>query len=83
MKFSTSTLTQFLSRNFYINPRLISPSKRFQADLGMNSLEFLEMVVYLENTYGVTLPDNEIDKIQTIRQLSELMDKNLNVIAEA
>jgi acyl carrier protein len=83
MKFNTSTLTQFLSRNFYINPRLISPSKRFQADLGMNSLEFLEMVVYLENTYGITLPDNEIDKVQTIRQLSDLMDKNLSVIAQA
>jgi acyl carrier protein len=83
MKFSTSTLTQFLSRNFYINPRLINPTKRFQADLGMNSLEFLELVVYLENTYGVTLPDNEIDKIQTIRQLSELMEANLNVVAEA
>jgi acyl carrier protein len=83
MKFNTSTLTQFLSRNFYINPRLISPSKRFQADLGMNSLEFLEMVVYLENTYGITLPDNEIDKVQTIRQLSDLMDKNLSVVAQA
>jgi acyl carrier protein len=46
-------------------------------------LEFLEMVVYLENTYGVTLPDNEIDKVQTIRQLSELMDANLNVVAQA
>jgi acyl carrier protein len=48
----------------------------------MNSLEFLEVVVYLENTYGITLPDNEIDKIQTIRQLSELMEANL-VMAEA
>ena len=81
MTFSTSTLTQFLSRNFYINPRLINPTKRFQADLGMNSLEFLELVVYLENTYGITLPDSEIDKVQTIRQLSELMDANLNVTA--
>jgi acyl carrier protein len=79
MKFNTSTLTQFLSRNFYINPRLINPTKRFYADLGMNSLEFLEMVVYLENTYGIILPDNEIDKIQTIRQLSDLMDANLSV----
>ena len=77
MKFNTSTLTQFLSRNFYINPRLIAPQKRFCADLGMSTLEFLEVVVYLENTYGITLPDNEIDKIQTIRQLSELMEANL------
>lgn len=82
MKFNTSTLTQFLSRNFYINPRLIAPQKRFYADLGMNSLEFLEVVVYLENTYGITLPDNEVDKIQTIRQLSELMEANLEM-AEA
>jgi len=80
MKFNTSTLTQFLSRNFYINPRLIAPQKRFYADLGMNSLEFLEVIVYLENTYGITLPDNEIDKIQTISELSELMELNLEMV---
>jgi acyl carrier protein len=77
MKFNISELTKFLSRNFYINPRLIAPQKRFYADLGMNSLEFLEVVVFLENTYGIVLPDNEIDKIQTIRQLSEVMEANL------
>ncbi|MDR6563372.1 MULTISPECIES: acyl carrier protein [Arcicella] len=77
MKFNTSKLIQFLSRNFYINPRLIAPQKRFYADLGMNSLEFLELIVYLENTYGIVLPDNEVDKIQTIKQLSEVMEANL------
>jgi acyl carrier protein len=77
MKFNKSKLIQFLTRNFYINPRLIAPQKRFYADLGMNSLEFLELIVYLENTYGIVLPDNEIDKIQTIKQLSELMETNL------
>jgi acyl carrier protein len=77
MKFNTTSLTRFLSRNFYINPRLIAPQNRFYADLGMNSLEFLEMVVFLENTYGITLPDNELDKIQTVRQLSELMEASL------
>ncbi len=77
MKFNTTSLTRFLSRNFYINPRLIAPQNRFYADLGMNSLEFLEMVVFLENTYGITLPDNELDKIQTVRQLSDLMEASL------
>lgn len=77
MKFNKSKLIQFLTRNFYINPRLIAPQKRFYADLGMNSLEFLELIVYLENTYGIVLPDNEIDKIQTIKQLSEVMEANL------
>ncbi|MEA5137881.1 acyl carrier protein [Arcicella rigui] len=77
MKFNYSKLIQFLTRHFYINPRLIAPQKRFYADLGMNSLEFLELIVYLENTYGIVLPDNEIEKIQTIKQLSELMEANL------
>ncbi len=77
MKFNKSKLIQFLTRNFYINPRLIAPQKRFYADLGMNSLEFLELIVYLENTYGIVLPDNEIDKIQTIKELSEVMEANL------
>jgi acyl carrier protein len=77
MKFNKGKLIQFLTRNFYINPRLIAPQKRFYADLGMNSLEFLELIVYLENTYGIVLPDNEIDKIQTIKQLSEVMEANL------
>ncbi|WP_044173006.1 acyl carrier protein [Flectobacillus major] len=77
MRFSTEKLTKFLSRNFYISPRLIAPQKRFYADLGMNSLEFLEVVAYLENTYGITLPDSEIDKVQTVEELAALMEANL------
>ncbi len=77
MRFSIEKLKKFLSRNFYISPRLIAPQKRFQADLGMNSLEFLELVAYLENTYGITLPDNEIAKVQTVKQLTDLMEMNL------
>ena len=77
MRFSTETLTKFLSRNFYISPRLIAPQKRFYADLGMNSLEFLEVVAYLENTYGITLPDQEIDRVQTVEELASWMEANL------
>jgi acyl carrier protein len=56
---------------------LIAPQKRFYADLGMNSLEFLEVVAYLENTYGITLPDQEIDRVQTVEELASLMEANL------
>jgi acyl carrier protein len=77
MKFSVEKLNSFLTRNFYINPRLLAPQKRFYADLGLNSLEFLELVAHLENTYNIVLPDNELEKVQTIKELAEVMEMNL------
>lgn len=70
-------VNSFLTRNLYIKPRLISPQKSFFADLGLSSIEYSELIAFLENKYNLTLPDNEILNVQTVEELITIMLRNI------
>lgn len=44
-------------------------------DLGVDSLDFLEIVVELENKAGVTFPDDYIFKCITVGDLLDMVNK--------
>jgi acyl carrier protein len=69
--------TQFLSKNFFIPEAIIKPWKHFKSDLGLNSIEFLELIVFVENTYNIQIPDNELEKIHTVKDLTDYLESNL------
>lgn len=71
---------QFLSKNFFISEAFIKPWKHLRSDLGLNSIEFLELIVYVENTYGIQIPDEDIEKIHTVKDLSDYLESNLVAI---
>jgi acyl carrier protein len=71
MNANLKSFTQFLAKNFFIPEALIQPWKRLKADLGLNSIEFLEVIVYVENTYGIQFSDPELEHIQTVAELSD------------
>ncbi|XP_073298473.1 acyl carrier protein 2, mitochondrial-like [Primulina huaijiensis] len=41
----------------------VTPNANFQNDLGLDSLETVEIVMALEEEFGFEIPDNEADKI--------------------
>ena len=41
----------------------VTPSAAFQKDLGLDSLDTVELVMALEEEFAVEIPDNEADKI--------------------
>jgi acyl carrier protein len=51
-----------------------------QPTLAFDSLDFLELVVSLEEKYGWAIPDTEIDvnDCQTVGDLAQLVLKNVN-----
>ncbi|KAL2941462.1 Acyl carrier protein 2 mitochondrial [Bienertia sinuspersici] len=46
--------------------RLVTPSAHFQNDLGLDSLDSVEIVMALEEEFRFEIPDNEADKISSI-----------------
>lgn len=44
----------------------VTPSAHFQNDLGLDSLDAVEIVMALEEEFGFEIPDNEADKINSI-----------------
>lgn len=44
----------------------ISAEKSFTADLGADSLDTIELIMAFEQEFGVTIPDDEAEKITTV-----------------
>ncbi|KAJ4902207.1 Acyl carrier protein 2 [Raphanus sativus] len=54
-------------KNFQkVEPSKVTPKAHFQNDLGLDSLDTVEVVMALEEEFGFEIPDNEADKIQSI-----------------
>ncbi|KAF3633647.1 Acyl carrier protein 2, mitochondrial [Capsicum annuum] len=54
-------------KNFQkVDPSKVAPNAHFQNDLGLDSLDTVEIVMALEEEFGFEIPDNEADKINSI-----------------
>ncbi|KAF3578152.1 hypothetical protein DY000_02033323 [Brassica cretica] len=49
-----------------VEPSKVTPKAHFQNDLGLDSLDTVEVVMALEEEFGFEIPDNEADKIQSV-----------------
>ncbi|AFD26477.1 acyl carrier protein [Deinococcus gobiensis] len=45
----------------------VVPEARFVEDLGADSLETVELIMGLEDKFGVTIPDEEAEGIRTVQ----------------
>ncbi|XP_038703266.1 acyl carrier protein 2, mitochondrial-like [Tripterygium wilfordii] len=54
-------------KNFQkVEPSKVTLNAHFQNDLGLDSLDTVEIVMALEEEFGFEIPDNEADKINSI-----------------
>ncbi|XP_010551270.1 PREDICTED: acyl carrier protein 2, mitochondrial [Tarenaya hassleriana] len=61
-------------KNFQkVDPSKVTLEANFQSDLGLDSLDTVEVVMALEEEFGFEIPDNEADKIQSIKHAVEFI----------
>lgn len=51
-----------------INESEITPDASFVKDLGIDSLDYAELVMEFEQTFDIKIPDDDAEKMQTIGQ---------------
>ena len=59
-------LIELLANQFKKDPSTINENTRIIEDLGADSLDVVELLMTLEDDYGITIPDDEIQEIKTI-----------------
>ena len=59
-----------------VNPEQVTPTASFIEDLGADSLDIVELVMAFEEEFGVEIPDDAAEKITTVRDAIEYIDKN-------
>lgn len=56
----------------------IRPEQEVVKDLGADSLDVVELVMALEDEYGITLPEGEVENIKTVQDIVEMMERLQN-----
>jgi len=54
----------------------VTADASFVDDLGADSLDTVELVMALEEEFDTEIPDDEAEKITTVRQAIEFIEKN-------
>ncbi|MDH3307053.1 MAG: acyl carrier protein [Acidimicrobiia bacterium] len=55
----------------------ITPTARFEEDLEVDSLGVVELLMALEDEFGVAIPDEEAESIGTVGQAADLVEAKL------
>ncbi len=56
----------------------VVPSASFVKDLGADSLDLVELVMALEEEYGIEIPDMAAEKIQTVQDAIRYIEDRLS-----
>ena len=54
----------------------VTPDASFVDDLGADSLDTVELVMALEEEFDAEIPDNQAEKITTVKQAVEFIQAN-------
>ena len=53
----------------------ITGKTHLQNDLGMESLDVVELIIDVEKLYGIQIPDDEVEKVKTFNDVFNLLCK--------
>lgn len=70
-------LTDLLVDELGIERDAIEEDARFEEDLDVDSLGVVELLMALEDNFGVKIPDEEAEQITTVGEAVDLVEKKL------
>jgi acyl carrier protein len=62
-----------LADQLAVDPDKVTPDARFSEDLDADSLDLVEAVLALEEEFGVSIPEEEMEGVKTVAQAIDLV----------
>jgi acyl carrier protein len=59
-----------------VKPEQVVPSAKFIEDLGADSLDTVELVMALEEEFGIEVPDEQAEKLQSVGDVQKYVEEN-------
>jgi len=67
---------QIIVEELGVDEAEVTPNARFVDDLGADSLDTVELVMRFEEEFGIEIPDEEAEKILSVRDAIEYIEKH-------
>ncbi|MEN3044097.1 MAG: acyl carrier protein [Candidatus Hydrothermales bacterium] len=72
-----ATLRDIIVEELNVTPEQVTMEARFQEDLGADSLDVVELVMKIEEKFGIEVPDEDAEKIRTVKDAVEYIQNKL------
>ncbi len=64
--FDESKVKEIIAKELEVDMKQLQPEAKFIEDLGADSLDIVELVMALEEEFGLDIPDEDADKLKTV-----------------
>jgi acyl carrier protein len=64
--FSEDRVKEIIAKELEVDSKQLTPEAKFIEDLGADSLDIVELVMALEEEFGIDIPDEDADKLKTV-----------------
>jgi len=68
-------ITEIIVEQLGVKPEEVTAEASFVDDLGADSLDTVELVMALEEEFGIEIPDEDAEKIQTVGDASRYIEE--------
>lgn len=76
---TSSTLEKvkdIIAKQLSVKPETVTDASNIAEDLGADSLDLVEILMALEDEFGISIPDEAIPQIKTIKDVVAFIDEN-------
>ena len=64
-----------LARQLRVDPAKVVPEAQIKKDLGADSLDILQLLMRIEDQYGIVIPDQELAKFDTVADVVSYLEQ--------
>jgi len=70
-------IQEVLSSQFEVDPEKITRETDVMSDLGADSLDLVELIMTLEDEYGITVTDESVYEHKTVGEIADFIESLL------
>lgn len=70
-------IIEIVCKQLGVSREKVSSSTSFVTDLGADSLDTVELIMEMEEAFGISIPDEQAEKIQTIADAVKYIAENV------
>jgi acyl carrier protein len=74
-------VSSILAEQLSVAREKVTPEARFSEDLDADSLDLVEAVLALEEEFGVSIPEDEMESVKTVGQAVDLVAQKMGANA--